>query len=93
MMKSSQMTSEIMLDAFIDIVTHFFILEKWFNCNYCPLFGNYLIYSSNLIKETIKVQVIENPVELSLVKIQKYYFVDTIILEEFLAYKKFEGKI
>lgn len=57
------------------------------------MFGNYLIYSSNLIKETIKVQVIENPVELSLVKIQKYYFVDTIILEEFLAYKKFEGKI
>ena len=57
------------------------------------MFGYYLIYSSNLIKATIKVQVIENHVELSLVKIQKYYFVDTIILEEFLAYKKFEGKI
>ena len=41
-----------------------------------------------VIKAITKVKVIENPVELSLVKMRKYYFVDTIILEEFLVYKK-----
>ena len=41
-----------------------------------------------VIKAITKVQVIENPVELSLVKIKKHYFVETIISEEFLVYKK-----
>lgn len=41
-----------------------------------------------VIKAITKVQVIENPVELSLVKIRKHYFVETIILEEFLVYKQ-----